>query len=71
MKNVLEINVNDEIRTFDVLLDAIQFIVRRIEKWIQEDNDKPFSLSIKRKDGRAPPLKISVSDGVGTRSGLV
>lgn len=68
----LEIRVNDEIKIFDTLVDAINYLTEEVMKWFQSDETSPFSVFIRKEISRGPPsLNVSVSDGIGTRSGLV
>lgn len=64
----LEIKVNDQIRVADSLKKAITIILEEFKKWVESDDKKPFSLSVKKVAGRAPPLEIKVEEEVITKS---
>lgn len=67
----LEIRVNDTITVFDTLVEAMHFLTEEIRKWFESDEKTPFNVYLDKHETRGPPsLRISVSDGIGTKSGL-
>jgi len=67
----LEIRVKDEVKVFDEVAKAIEFVVEKIQKWFAEDEDKVFEISLRKKTGRSPPaLGISVNEVVKNKEAL-
>lgn len=62
----LKINVNDEVKVIDTLVDAIKFVEEIIRNYYESPETKPLRITIsKQGDDRAPPaLGINISENV-------
>ena len=67
----IEIKVKDEVKVFDEVAKAIEFVVEKIKKWLLEDEDEVFKISLRKETGRSPPaLGISVNEVVKNKEAL-
>jgi hypothetical protein len=67
----LEIRVKDEVKVFDEVATATEFVVKKIQEWFAEDEDQVFEVSLRKETGRSPPtLGISVNETVKTKETL-
>jgi dihydroxyacetone kinase-like predicted kinase len=65
----LEIKVFEEVRVVDSLKEAIMMIVEAFKKWVEGDMEKPFDLSVRKMQNKAPPsLEINVKEEVITKT---
>ena len=67
----IEIRVKDEVKVFDEVAKAIEFVVEKIKKWLLEDEDEVVEISLRKETGRSPPtLGISVNEVVRNKEAL-
>lgn len=66
---MLQIKVTDNIKVVDTFAQAVKVIVAAFKKWVNSNDDKPFRLSVHRKEGRDPPaLEVNVNESVKTET---
>jgi len=67
----IEIRVKDEVKVFDEVAKAIEFVVEKIKKWLFEDEGGVFEISLRKEADRSPPaLGISVNEVVKNKEAL-
>jgi len=68
---IIEIKVKDEVKVFDEVAKAIEFIVEKLQKWFNEEEDSLLEISLSKETGRSPPtLGISVNEVVKNKEAL-
>lgn len=68
---MLEIRVNDIQKVVDTLEEAVEFVVREVQRWFNSDDQTPLQITLTKPEDRAgPALQINVGDKLPTKEAL-
>lgn len=66
---MLEILVSDQVRIFDDLDNALEYLVQVVKEWYLSDEELPLEIMLKKGDNKSPPtLSININDSVKTKA---
>lgn len=71
VQDKLEIKVLDTVKVVDSVEEVIAIIVEEIKQWYASDSQEPFTVTVTKTDGRAPPeIKINLGEALAAGGGL-